>query len=163
MKLIEKAGMNDTQAQEATKGVIQRNWAKWNDRVMKYSPVSYYTPQDGDNAYIMNQLISDVNKDFFGKNLPAENIILVATEETARTASLGQPIYAVKVLDEDGQLITMSDFWMPDLRKELDKRSKETISEQLERRKRHLARNIPKAAQPALKELRTFYAFCAKS
>jgi len=137
------AGMDDTQAQDAAKGVIQRNWSEFEGKVMKYSPYQYYTPADGDNEYIMDQLVSDVNTDNFS-DIPRENIILVSDDETARKASLGKPDYRVKVIQPNGELFTYSDKfrWAPDMQGELERRKTENATQALDRRKQHMQRQI---------------------
>lgn len=138
-----QAGMDDTQAQDAAKGVIQRNWSEFNGTVMKYSPWQYYTPADGDNEYIMDQLVSDVNTDNFS-DIPRENIILVSDDETARKASLGKPDYRVKVIQPSGELFTYPDGfrWAPDMQGELERRKAENATQALDRRKKHMETQI---------------------
>tara|TARA_R110000764_G_scaffold17080_7_gene47041 strand:+ start:4827 stop:6749 length:1923 start_codon:yes stop_codon:yes gene_type:complete len=147
-----KAGMDDTQANDATKGVIQRNWSKYEGRVMKYAPDQYYTPADGDSRYIMNQLHADVNQGFEGVN--RENIILVSDPTTSRLATEGVPTYMVKIVLPNGELFTMPQRWAPDMQVELETRASETATEQLERRKNHMTTELK--IQESLSNMRGF-------
>lgn len=127
-----KAGMNEDKAKEESAKRMQRNWSEWQGQVIKYSPDSYYQIA-GSSDYVMDQLYNEVKGDYFeGEQVKKKDIILVGTEETARTASTGEPVYRVIVRREDG-LYVMPQNWKPDPEKErkrVSRQNKKLIEEQ---------------------------------
>lgn len=112
------AGMSMDDAKAKAEKMINRDWSVWNDRAMKYSPAQYYSVA-GSTDYILDQLYSDVTKEVVtDEPIRKKDLMLISTEETARTASTGQPVYRVAVV-KDGSITPLHGFyWQPDTERE---------------------------------------------
>ena len=110
-----KAGMSeDTARSEATKRV-QRNWSTWNGRVMKYAPDNYYSVA-GSSDYVMDQLVKDVNDNLATEEaITKDQLVLISTEQTARSASSGQPVYKIGIAKDGGFQHAELGAWHPDV------------------------------------------------
>jgi ribosomal protein S20 len=152
-----RAGMDDEAARKAASGVIKRNWSEFNGQVMKYAPDVYYGTPDGDNQYIIDQLTADIRKDSF-QPVKLEQIKLVSDDRTSRMAALGQPDYAVMVVQESGEIFRYPPTfrWSPDLGAELERRTTENATEASERRKSHTSAEQQRIRNEALKGMRSF-------
>lgn len=133
-----RAGSTESQAKKKADQYITRSWGKSDvmgrDEVMKYPPEDYYAI-DGDVSWIKPQLMKDLKGEVFGVDV--EDVFLMANDRTARTAQIGQPSYAVKVMI-DGVFYNISDNWRPDLELELTKRKNENVKKALSRRQKRL-------------------------
>ena len=140
-----KAGSSESDAFDKADKTIKRNWgvstALDKPSVMKYPPEDYYSV-DGDAAWIKNQLYTDVREEVFGADI--QDIFLMSNDQTARTAEIGQPTYAVKVMI-DGVFYTLSDNWMPDMKTEVEARKTENVEAALARRQKRMDRGIDAA------------------
>jgi len=112
------AGMEIDAARAKAEQTLNRNWSVWNGNAMKYAPDKYYQVA-GSTDYIIDQLYSDVNKEIvMDEPIRKADLRLVATEETARTASTGAPVYRV-VIVKDGNITPLHGFhWSPDVARE---------------------------------------------
>lgn len=123
-----ESGLDEGKSAERANKIIARNWGEFEGRTMKYPPNNFYEADvDGSYEWIFQQLVSDINKDSF-QPVPRESIYLMANDVTARTAAVGQPSYAVRILTEDG-FFTYPRNWAPDVEAENAKRKARTISE----------------------------------
>ena len=129
------AGMNDVDANNSASKMIKRNWGETEvfgvDRLMKYPPENYYLI-NGDSEWIARQAMSELKGEIAGVPFGKEDIVLMANDVTARTAAMGQPSYALKVLI-DGSFQTIGQ-WRPDMAKALEKESASNIRKTEQRR-----------------------------
>lgn len=140
-----QAGMAEDEAFKKADKMINRNWGETKalgvKRVMKYPPEMYYQI-NGDVTWIKDQLVKDVNAEeggaAFGVSISAKDIILMANDATARTASQGRPTYAVKVMIDD-MFYNIGD-WAPDVSKEIARIKKMNVERALEDRKQKMSR-----------------------
>jgi hypothetical protein len=110
-----KSGMSEDKAEQEAAKRVQRNWSTWNGRVMKYAPDSFYTVA-GKSDYIMDQLVKDVNDNLATEEaITKDQLVLISTEETARTATKGQPVYRIGIVRDGGFQHAELPGWMPDV------------------------------------------------
>jgi hypothetical protein len=110
-----KSGMSEDKAEQEAAKRVQRNWSTWNGRVMKYAPDSFYTVA-GKSDYIMDQLVKDVNDNLATEEaITKDQLVLISTEETARTAAKGQPVYRIGIVRDGGFQHAELPGWMPDV------------------------------------------------
>lgn len=156
-----QAGMDEAKAINAANGAIKRNWSEFNGEILKYAPDVYYGAPDDDNEYITEQLVSDINAD---SPFPVsqDNIILISDERTSRTASAGQPDYAIAVIQPDGGLFrypatgARAFRWKPDREAELERRAEENATAAMERRNANMSKKEERQAFKALENVRGF-------
>lgn len=100
---------------------VKRNWSVFNGYAMKYSPENYYAVA-GSSDYITEQLFNDITKEnIFAEPVKRDEIMLLSTERTARTASGGLPEYRV-VIVKDGSITPLQGYyWKPDTEKERER------------------------------------------
>ncbi len=129
-----RAGSTESDAFEKADAFIKRTWgvskAMGRADVMKYPPDDYYSI-DGDVSWIREQLFRDLADEVAG--VSPDDVFLMSNEQTARTASIGQPAYAVKFLI-DGVFYNADENWIPDMSSEIEKRKAENVRDALERR-----------------------------
>lgn len=147
-----EAGMSESGAKDKAIALVKRNWKKSavTGQVMKYAPDDYYSVA-GDLDYIKTQLVNDVNKEFlFAESVNPDQVFLQATENTARTASQGEPTYRV-VLVRDGSITPLYGLsWKPNMKKQIAKVEKENEEELTKRRAESGKPNILKGATRGL-------------
>jgi len=104
--------------------------------------------------YIKTQLVNDVNKEFlFAESLTADQVFLQATEDTARTASQGEPEYRV-MLVRDGSIQPLYGFsWKPDQQKQINKVEAENEKVLLERRTEGTRQSVADFTDDVLKRI----------
>jgi hypothetical protein len=131
-----RAGSSDADALAKADSYIKRTWgvstALGKPEVMKY-PLDDYYSIDGDSSWVKGQLMADMSDQVAG--LQIDEIFLMANDQTSRTASIGQPSYAVKFLI-DGVFYNADENWMPDMQTEIEKRKAENVKEAMARRER---------------------------
>lgn len=114
-----KAGMSEDKAKETAERKVKRDWSDWQGQAIKYSPDDFYSVA-GSTDYVKDQLYTDVVKEFITEDAPSKgDIVLISTEETARTAKTGKPVYRVGVARDGGFEILSGYKWMPDMDKEI--------------------------------------------
>jgi len=125
------AGMEIDSARAKANQKLQRNWSVWNGQAIKYSPDKYYAVA-GSTDYIIDQLYTDIQKEILmDEPIRKSDIRLVATEETARTASTGAPVYRV-VISKDGNITPLHGFpWSPDVQAEQERVKEVNLSTML--------------------------------
>jgi hypothetical protein len=98
-------------ARSAAWAVLSRSWAKTevNGAVqwMKYAPERYYAP-GVDPAWIREQLVEELGP-FTTSDPKPEDLQLVPSRFTARTAGSGRPVYAVLLRDAEGRFAPVLD------------------------------------------------------
>lgn len=110
-----KSGMSQDKAEQEAAKRVQRNWSTFNGRVMKYAPDSFYSVA-GSSDYIMTQLVKDVNDNLATEEaITKEQLVLISTEETSRTATQGQPVYRIGIVKDGGFQHAELPGWMPDV------------------------------------------------
>ena len=131
-----KAGISQDSAKEKALKDISRNWSESEvtGKVMKYAPDQFYSV-GGDVSYIKQQLAQDVSDSYF-KNISIDDIFLQSTEETARSATTGQPTYRVIIRTDEGLLPMVGVKWKPDKQKEEERRMTANEKKKEEDRKR---------------------------
>jgi len=130
------AGMSESQANKKAAQMLARNWGvsevTEKSRVMRNPPEHYYA-LDGDVSYIGRQLYSDVIEsgvNIFSDEITLKDIYLTSDSITDRTATAGKPRYIVQVMTQSSGLITLPEYWVPDVAAEVEAqktRSKEEV------------------------------------
>lgn len=143
-----KAGMDEDQAKEKAKQILQKNWtySPSSDRAMKYAPEQYYSIK-GETSYIKDQL-----NDFVMRETSAgltgekpQRVMLVSDAETGKRASIGQPDYLVYIQDENGEIHMVRGVdpkdgkmkplrWSPDVKKQMKKMKSENLDKVIRKR-----------------------------
>lgn len=124
------AGMDEANAKEKALQILGRNWGESSvtgkKRASKYRVEDYYSVA-GSAEYAGDQLFQDVKQEFLiNEEFTKEDLIILGTgQETARTASTGQPTYLIGVnLGEKGLIFFNGFDWKPDTQKQIDKLEK---------------------------------------
>jgi len=146
-----KAGMRQDAAEQKALQDISRNWttSAVTGKTMKYSPDEYYSV-NGSVEYIKDQLLDDVTSEFiFNQPVTVDQIELQATDETARTASQGAPVYRVIVVNEDGVQPLYGFTWSPDMNAEIERVSKMNQAE-ITKERQKAQRGLGEEAERAL-------------
>lgn len=137
------SGMSEVDATTKADNVIHRVWgadSTFGDRrVMKYPLANYYSV-NGDTEWVKKQALKEANAEVAGGGIEAKDIYLMANDTTARTATILEPSYAMKVMI-DGAFHNLGQ-WKPDMNKEKTRVRTLNIEDGLEQRKRAISNRI---------------------
>lgn len=106
---------NIDDAREKASSLVAKNWGDddiGGDVTFRKYPMSWYYSVGGDTSYIKTEAV-EAAKFKTGHDIPFNKIHFISDEETARTASTGEPVYSMMAIFSDGTPIPLGR-WRPD-------------------------------------------------